>query len=192
MKKILLANAWEIFNLSKEQGVNIEIARNMFCENLSTYEDRKAVLYSGADVDYSEISKIWQSMSNEEQTEAINIYTKAIQDFYNELTESRRENDEGKFNKILLKSDGEIKHPNYVCFKYAWDAYDYAVRNEVNNETAKDEVIEILDEYKGLTDETKKQEDSWYSEKVVLWDKGLDCCYRNNNRPLFEDVLATR
>ena len=192
MKKILLANAWEIFNLSKEQGVNIEIARNMFCENLSTYEDGKAVLYSGADVDYSEISKIWQSMSDKEQTEAVNIYTKAIQDFYVELTVSRRENDEGKFNKILLKSDGEIKHLSYVCFKYAWDAYDYAVRNEVDNETAKNEVIEILDEYKVLSDETKKLEDSWYSEKVVLWDKGLDCCYRNNDRPLFEDVLATR
>lgn len=52
MKNILLTAAWEIFDLSAANNVDIGIARDMFCENLSTYDPNKPVSYSGANVDY--------------------------------------------------------------------------------------------------------------------------------------------
>ena len=58
MKTILLTTAWEIFDLSGVQGVDIGVARDMFCENLSTWEEGQTVHYAGAGVDYGKLSPI--------------------------------------------------------------------------------------------------------------------------------------
>ena len=53
MKNILLTAAWEIFDLSAANNVDIGIARDMFCENLSTYQPSKSAYQAEVDGGYT-------------------------------------------------------------------------------------------------------------------------------------------
>ena len=193
MKTILLTAAWEIFDLSGAQGVDIGVARDMFCENLSTWEEGQAVHYAGAGVDYAKLAPIWQGMSGEEQAEAKTLYHQATQAQYKAITTAYREGDKAAFYLALLSfAAEEPEKPGYLLYTHAWDIWDRAEADGTDLQTAKAAYIETLPEWANLTDEQKAAENAWFDAKVATYDKGLQYARTTGNRALFEAVLATR
>lgn len=194
MKTILLTAAWEIFDLANENNVDIGIARDMFCENLSTYQPGKPVTYSGANVDYDELAPIWNSMSVTEQGEAKILYKNATQATYDQITAARRENNKAAFYLALLGyvAPEKAPAPDYVLYRNAWDIWEKANTDGTDLETAKNAWCETSDEWAALSDEDKEKENQWFAEKVVGYDQGLKYCVMTGNKDLFMDVLATR
>lgn len=194
MKTILLTAAWEIFDLSNENNVDIGIARDMFCENLSTHQAGKPVSYSGANVDYDELAPIWNSMSVTEQGEAKILYKNATQATYDQITAARRENNKAAFYLALLGyvAPEKAPAPDYVLYRNAWDIWEKANADGTDLETAKNAWCETSAEWAALSDEDKVKENQWFDEKVVGYDQGLKYCVMTGNKDLFMDVLATR
>lgn len=194
MKNILLTAAWEIFDLANENNVDIGIARDMFCENLSTHQTGKPVSYSGADVDYDELAPIWNSMSVTEQGEAKILYKNATQATYDQITAARRENNKAAFYLALLGyvAPEKAPAPDYVLYRNAWDIWTKANADGTTLETAKNAWCETSAEWAALSDEDKAEENQWFAAKVAAYDKGLQYARTTGNRALFEAVLATR
>lgn len=194
MKTILLTAAWEIFDLANENNVDIGIARDMFCENLSTYQTGKPVSYNGADVDYDELAPIWNSMSVTEQGEAKILYKNATQATYDQITAARRENNKAAFYLALLGyvAPEKAPAPDYVLYRNAWDIWDKAEADGTDLQTAKAAYIEAMESWADLTDGEKDAENAWFDAKVVPYDQGLKYARLTGNRALFEAVLATR
>lgn len=193
MKTILLTAAWEIFDLSGAQGVDIGVARDMFCENLSTWEEGKSVHYEGAGVDYAELAPVWQGMTGEEQAEAKTLYHQATQAQYKAITTAYREGDKAAFYLALLSfAAEEPEKPGYLLYTHAWDIWDKADAEGISLAEAKAAYIETLPEWANLTDEEKAAENAWFDAKVVTYDQGLKYARATGNRALFEAVLAAR
>ena len=193
MKTILLTAAWEIFDLSGAQGVDIGVARDMFCENLSTWEEGQTVHYAGAGVDYAKLAPVWQGMSPEEQAEAKTLYHQATQAQYKAITTAYREGDKAAFYLALLSfAAEEPEKPGYLLYTHAWDIWDKAEADGTDLQTAKAAYIETLPEWANLTDEEKAAENAWFDAKVATYDKGLQYARTTGNRALFEAVLAAR
>ena len=193
MKNILLTAAWEIFDLSGVQGVDIGVARDMFCENLATWEEGKSVHYEGAGVDYAKLAPIWQGMSPEEQAEAKTLYHKATQAQYKAITTAYGQGDKAAFYLALLAFEAEEKEqPSYLLYSHAWDIWDKAEADGTDLQTAKAAYIETLEGWADLTDEEKDAENAWFDAKVVPYDQGLKYARLTGNRALFEAVLAAR
>lgn len=193
MKTILLTAAWEIFDLSGAQGVDIGVGRDMFCENLSTWEEGKSVHYEGAGVDYAKLAPIWQGMSQEEQAEAKTLYHQATQAQYKAITTAYREGDKAAFYLALLSFEAEEpEKPGYLLYTHAWDIWDKADAEGISLAEAKAAYIETLEGWADLTDEEKDAENAWFDAKVVTYDQGLKYARVTGNRALFEAVLAAR
>lgn len=193
MKTILLTAAWEIFDLSGAQGVDIGVARDMFCENLSTWAEGKSVHYEGAGVDYAKLAPIWQGMSTEEQAEAKTLYHQATQAQYKAITTAYGKGDKAAFYLALLAFEAEeAEKPSYILYSHAWDVWDKAEADGTDLQTAKAAYIETLEGWADLTDEEKAAENAWFDAKVVTYDQGLKYARATGNRALFEAVLATR
>lgn len=101
LNKILVNNAWEIFELAKAQHMDIGVARDMFCTNLENFGVEGAEFYEGADVDYVALSAEWKAMSADEKAAAKKLYTQATQALYNDLTSCRRKGDEATFMSLV-------------------------------------------------------------------------------------------
>ena len=193
MKTILLTAAWEIFDLAGVQGVDIGVARDMFCENLSTWAEGQPLHYEGAKADYAELAPIWQGMSGEEQAEAKTLYHQATQAQYKAITTAYREGDKAAFYQALLSfAAEETKKPAYLLYAHAWDIWDKADAEGISLAEAKAAYIETLPEWANLTDGEKAAENAWFDAKVVTYDQGLKYARGTGNRALFEAVLAAR
>lgn len=194
MKNILLTAAWEIFDLSAANNVDIGIARDMFCENLSTYDPDKPISYIGAEVDYDALAPVWQAMTPSEQAEAKILYKNATQATYDQITAARRENNKAAFYLALLGyvAPEKAPAPDYVLYRNAWDIWAKANEDGTTLETAKNAWCEASAEWASLSDEDKVKENQWFAEKVVGYDQGLKYCVMTGNKDLFMDVLATR
>ena len=193
MKTILLTAAWEIFDLSGVQGVDIGVGRDMFCENLSTWAEGQPLHYEGAGVDYAKLAPVWQGMTGEEQAEAKTLYHQATQAQYKAITTAYREGDKAAFYLALLAFEAEEpEKPDYLLYTHAWDIWDKADAEGISLVEAKAAYIETLPEWANLTDEQKAAENAWFDAKVVTYDQGLKYARGTGNRALFEAVLAAR
>lgn len=193
MKQILLTSAWEIFTLGSVQGVDIGVARDMFCENLATYQPGQPVHYDGADVDYDALAPLWQGMDTAAQGEAKTLYTRATREKYQELTAACRAKDRAAFYLALLSYEApqdEKKQP--FLLSYAWDCWDCAEKMGVDLMAGKDAFVAQLPGWEALTEQQKEQENQWYAAKVVSYDQGLQYCRLTGNRSLFEALLMSR
>lgn len=193
MKTILLTAAWEIFDLSGAQGVDIGVARDMFCENLSTWAEGQPLHYEGAKADYAALAPVWQGMTGEEQAEAKTLYHQATQAQYKAITTAYREGDKAAFYLALLAFEAEEKEqPSYLLYSHAWDIWDKADAEGISLAEAKAAYIETLEGWADLTDGEKAAENAWFDAKVVTYDQGLKYARLTGNRALFEAVLAAR
>lgn len=193
MKNILLTAAWEIFDLSGAQGVDIGVGRDMFCENLATWEEGQPLHYAGAKADYAELAPVWQGMTGEEQAEAKTLYHQATQAQYKAITTAYGKGDKAAFYLALLAFEAEeAEKPGYLLYTHAWDIWDKADAEGISLAEAKAAYIETLPEWANLTDEEKAAENAWFDAKVVTYDQGLKYARVTGNRALFEAVLAAR
>ena len=193
MKTILLTSAWEIFTLGSVQGVDIGVARDMFCENLSTYQPGQPVHYDGAGADYSALAPLWQEMDTAAQGEAKTRYTQATKAKYQEITAAYRAKDRAAFYLALLTFEApENKGESPFLLRYAWDCWDCAEKMGVDLTAGKDAFVAQLPGWTQLSEAQKEQENQWYDAKVVPYDQGLRYCRLTGNRTLFEELLMSR
>ena len=204
MNRFLINYAWEICELSKAQGVDMSVAPDMFCENLATCVEGEPVHYEGADVNYAELSALWNEMDADSQADAKICFRNMWRDNRKELTEARRNNDRVAFDGIAFgySYDPNPDEPDYVLFRGAFQCFDNAVDNGISITQARDEYIAKLEEedntiadarrWRLYTPEQKAMEMEWFDVHVVLYDKGLIYAHAQNNRPLFRSILCTR
>ena len=204
MNRFLINYAWEICELSKAQGVDMSVAPDMFCENLATYVEGEPVHYEGADVNYAEVSALWNEMSADEQADAKICFRHMWRDNRNDLTEARRVGSRAKFEGVAFNYlyDPDPKEPDYVLYRGAFQCFDNAVDNGITITQARDEYIAELENeentikdarvWRQYSDTQKTMEMEWFDAHVVLYDKGLIYAHAQNNRPLFRSILCTR
>ena len=101
MKDILLRNTWEIFNVAKENKVDVGVGRDMFISNLRNYKDNMLPQYLGASVNYKGLSEEWNGMELQEQLDAIELYEELTGKLYKDLAVCRNNNDKKAFNKLI-------------------------------------------------------------------------------------------
>lgn len=96
---------WEIFEIAKEQDVDIGVARDMFIANLENAGEAGAPHYAGADgLDYGALKGAWEAMAGQERGEAREAFTALTRAHYKALTACRREGDREGFEAIVAES----------------------------------------------------------------------------------------
>lgn len=193
MEKFLFSYAWEILDLGDANGVTYSFACDMFGENLLTYKSGQPVTYAGANVDYEKVAPEYVALGKARQDQARIDLKAAFKEKYGDVTSARRNNDKLAFYIALLSYDKDpVPNPEYLTFKHAWEIWDYAAKNCVALDVAKDAVMGGVVEWGNLSEEKKAAENEWFATKVVYYDKGLEGAYLTGNRDLFEAVLASR
>lgn len=101
MSKILINNAWAIFDIGERNKADVGVAMDMFAANLNNFGIEGAEFYPGAEVDYAALSAEWKAMTSDERAAAKLLYSAATRKLYSELTALRRAGDEEGFNALL-------------------------------------------------------------------------------------------
>ena len=194
MNRFLINYAWDIMDLGKANGVDNGVAREMFCENLTTYGTDAYPGYGGADIDYEAVSRQWQAMSPEDQAAAKTACKDFMTDCYEEISETRRVGSMAKFYDIAAhyQAPPEEAKPTYLLYTHAWDIWDKADAEGLTLAEAKDAYVETLEGWGALTDAEKQAENEWFTWAVAPCDKGLQYARLTGDRALFEAVLAGR
>ena len=194
MNRFLINYAWDILDLGQINHVDNSVARDMFCENLSTYGTDAYPGYPGADVDYAAVSAAWQAMSPEDQAEAKRACGSFMRDCYDDISETRRVGSLAKFLDIAAHYDmvPEEAAPDLLLYRHAWDIWDKADAEGITLAQAKDQFVEGLEGWGNLSEAQKAEEADWFAAKVVGYDKGLQYARLTGDRALFESILASR
>ena len=191
--RFLINYAWDIMDLGEANHVDNGVAREMFCENLTTYGTDAYPGYGGADIDYEAVSRQWQAMSREEQIAAKDVCGDFMRACYQGISAAHRNGSLAQFLDIAAHYEAEpVEKPNYILYTHAWDIWDKAEADGTDLETAKAAYIETLEGWANLTDEQKEAENYWFAAKVAPYDKGLQYARLTGDRDLFESILATR
>lgn len=193
MNRFLINCAWDILDLGKANHVDNGVARDMFCENLSTFGTDAFPNYPGADVDYAALSKAWQAMDKAEQADAKISCANFMRDCYDEISETRRAGSPAKFYDIAAHYEAEEQaKPDYLLYTHAWDIWDKAEADGTDLVTAQKAYVETLEGWGNLSEGQQADEAAWFASKVVGYDKGLQYARLTDDRALFERVLASR
>ena len=194
MNRFLINCAWDIMDLGKANHVDNSVARDMFCENLSTYGTDAYPAYPGAEVDYAALSAAWNAMDKTEQADAKIACANFMKDCYDEISETRRVGSPARFYDIAAHYElpPEDKRPTYLLFPHAWDIWDKAEADGTDLVTAQKAYVETLEGWDELSREEQAEEADWFALKVAPYDKGLQYARLTDDRALFESVLASR
>ena len=194
MNRFLINCAWDILDLGKANHVDNSVARDMFCENLSTYGTDAYPAYPGAEVDYAALSAAWNAMDKTEQADAKIACANFMKDCYDEISETRRVGSPARFYDIAAHYElpPEDKRPTYLLFPHAWDIWDKAEADGTDLVTAQKAYVETLEGWDELSREEQAEEADWFALKVAPYDKGLQYARLTDDRALFESVLASR
>lgn len=193
MNRFLINYAWDILDLGEANHVDNSVARDMFCENLSTYGTDAYPGYPGADVDYASLSAAWQAMSPEDQADAKISCANFMKDCYDEISETRRVGSPAKFYDIAAHYEAEpVEKPNYILYTHAWDIWDKAEADGTDLATAQKAYVETLEGWGNLSEAQQADEAAWFALKVAPYDKGLQYARLTDDRALFESILASR
>lgn len=104
---------WSIWNIGRENDVDIGVAKDMFITNL---EQKKAVYHGADELDYAALGAEWEKLSTDQKTEQRETYRKitAVTDAggrYKDLTTARRENDRERFEAIVAEAVAALEAP---------------------------------------------------------------------------------
>ena len=106
----LVDYAWEIFEIAKEQDMDVGVARDMFVANMQNVGVEGAPYYAGAeDIDYEALGAEWEAMDSEAQHKAKEEFRELTKNHYTELTECRRKDDVEGFKAIVAAAVAEVE-----------------------------------------------------------------------------------
>lgn len=200
---ILCANAWEIADLSKAQGVDMSVAPDMFCENLATYVPGEPVHYEGADVDYDLLSKIWNDeMTDEDRANAKIQFRHMWADNREILGECRRNGSRSRFDEICFNYTyvDDVPAPDYCLYRGSYKCYRSHLADGITLAQARDNYIAELEAgdsgdalvWQSRNAQQKEDEIAWYDRVIVDYDMGLKYFAQQGNEPAFLSVAKNR
>lgn len=96
--KFLFNYVWDIYDVSKANGVDLGIGRDMFCTNLNNYGIEGAEFYEGAKTDYATVSKDW---ANVDKAGAKVGCKELMVSKYDELCEAYTNKDREAFDAVV-------------------------------------------------------------------------------------------
>ena len=104
---------WSIFDIAKENDVDIGAGKDMFLANL---EQKKAVYHGADNLDYAVLGAEWENMDEKDKTAQRETYRKitavsAAGGRYKDLTAARRENDREKFEAVVAEAVASLEAP---------------------------------------------------------------------------------
>ena len=104
---------WSIFDIAKENDVDIGAGKDMFLANL---EQKKAVYHGADNLDYAVLGAEWENLSEKDKTAQRETYRKitavsAAGGRYKDLTAARRENDREKFETVVAEAVAALEAP---------------------------------------------------------------------------------
>ena len=190
---LLINNVPAIFAIGRYNHVDTGVARDMFVANLNNYGIEGAEFYEGADVDYSVIAPIWQSMTSAEKGNAKVECRQFMLDYADASSDARKKGETLSVYEYMVEwkpaSEGA---PNIYLYTIAWEIYDKAMTDGTDlNETMEAYVADDAT-WNSFDEERKQLEREWFSYRVVSWDQALEYAYNTNNRDLFDSVLTSR
>lgn len=101
MSKLNLKDyTWEIFQISVENDTYLELGAQLFLANIKAGEN----ILKGANINYNELKKQWDSMSpNEHQvsTEELNKIISSNSPLFEDLMEAWANDDRNEFEKLI-------------------------------------------------------------------------------------------
>lgn len=194
MNRFLINYAWDIMDLGKANHVDNGVARDMFCENLTTFGTGAFPDYPGAEVDYAALSKQWKAMGPSGQAAAKTACKDFMTDCYDEISETRRVGSPAKFYDIVTSYQvpAVAPKPDYLLYTHAWDIWDKAEADGTDLVTAQKAYVETLEGWGNLSDKQRAEEEAWFANNVAAYDKGLQYARLTGDRALFENILASR
>lgn len=104
---------WNIWNIGKENNVDIGVAKDMFIANL----EQRAAVYHGADeLDYAALGAAWAELGDGDKTKQRETYRQitAVTEAggrYKDLTAARRADDRETFEGIVAEAVAALEAP---------------------------------------------------------------------------------
>lgn len=93
---------WEMWDIAKENKMDVGVGRDMFWANLNNHGDEDAPHYAGADqLDYAQMSAKWKAMTQEEQWEQKIVCGYVSRSKYGSLVKARRAGDRETWEEIV-------------------------------------------------------------------------------------------
>lgn len=190
--RFLINYAWDIMDLGEANHVDNGIAREMFCENLTTYGTDAYPGYGGADIDYEAVSRQWQAMSREEQIAAKDVCGDFMRACYQGISAAHRNGSLAQFLDIAAEYEIPEEEPaeEHLLRGHAWDIWDKADAEGITLAQARDAYVGEIPEWAALTAEQQEAERQWFDWAVAPYDKNLQYARNTDNRALFERLLT--
>lgn len=93
---------WEMWDISKENKMDVGVGRDMFWANLNNHGKEDAPHYLGADhLDWDKLAAAWNAMTEEEQWEQKIICGYVSRSKYGSLVKARRAGDRVTWEEIV-------------------------------------------------------------------------------------------
>lgn len=95
---MLKENTWNIFEIAKENSMDIGVGMDMFVSNLNA---GRAVYHGADELDYAALHDQWAALSAGEQAAAKQEYSDFSRAHYAALSAARRAEDKEAFDRIV-------------------------------------------------------------------------------------------